>query len=110
MTHDRDRLRGLDTPPSIGVARCATTGTVERPPWSGPAVEACRVCGCQQLLPVFDGEQTNFICSDCSACWHVEQHWMSRVAPTTCPGCPHKPECSRAYLADAVRLEQRALR
>jgi nitroimidazol reductase NimA-like FMN-containing flavoprotein (pyridoxamine 5'-phosphate oxidase superfamily) len=76
-----------------------------RAPWSGPAVEACRVCGSTRLLPVTDGESTNFVCESCAACWHVDQGWMYRVHPATCPGCAFKAECSRAYLAAAVHAE-----
>ena len=77
----------------------------ERPPWSGPAVDACRACGCDRLLPVSDGDQTNFVCADCAACRHVEQGWMYRVHPATCPGCAFKEQCSRSFLAEALRLE-----
>lgn len=86
----------------------ATAATDERAPWSGPAVEACRACGCDRLLPVSDGELTNFVCDNCAACWHVEQGWMYRVHPATCPGCSYKAQCSRAYLADALRIEAAA--
>jgi hypothetical protein len=82
-----------------------TSGMEDRPPWSGPAVKGCRICGWARLLPLHDGELTNFLCPNCGACWHVEQGWMYRVNPATCPGCSHRDICSRAYLADAVRIE-----
>ena len=86
-------------------AATAARADVERAPWSGPAVDACRACGCDRLVPVSDGELTNFVCADCAACWHVEQGWMYRVHPATCPGCSFRAECSKSFLADALRLE-----
>jgi nitroimidazol reductase NimA-like FMN-containing flavoprotein (pyridoxamine 5'-phosphate oxidase superfamily) len=82
----------------------------ERPPWSGPAVAACRVCGSDRMLPVSDGESTNFVCENCASCWHVEQGWMYRVNPATCPGCRFKAECSRAYLAGVMHAERAGAR
>ena len=87
-------------------SRAASPGVTEMPyrsPWSGPAVESCRACGDDRLVPVTDGEQTNFICVGCAACWHVEQGWMYRVDPATCPGCAYQAECSHAYIADGLR-------
>ncbi len=88
------RRLSLDARAARRAASMATA--VDRPPWSGPAVEACRACGGHRLLPVSDGELTNFVCEKCAACWHVEAGWMYRVHPATCPGCSYKAQFSRA--------------
>jgi nitroimidazol reductase NimA-like FMN-containing flavoprotein (pyridoxamine 5'-phosphate oxidase superfamily) len=96
------RLRGAPLPSELPER---TSRLSSRAPWSGPAVDACRSCGWARLLPVNDGELTNFLCPNCGVCWHVEQGWMSRVDPTTCPGCRHRNVCTRAFLADALTIE-----
>jgi hypothetical protein len=74
-------------------------------PWSGPGLDACLVCGCDQLLAVTDGEVANLVCTGCAACWHVEAGWVRRVVPRNCPGCAFKRNCAPASLADAVIKE-----
>jgi hypothetical protein len=48
---------------------------------------ACLTCGCDDLIPVNDGELTNFLCPRCAKCWHAELGYIHRVLPETCPGC-----------------------
>jgi hypothetical protein len=72
------------------------------PPWSGPPLGACRRCGGTSMVPVSDGEMTNFVCISCGACWHVEMGWMSRVSPATCPGCALRTSCTRLHVAAAT--------
>ncbi|HVM01316.1 MAG TPA: hypothetical protein VM263_01500 [Acidimicrobiales bacterium] len=54
----------------------------------------CPNCGNGRLTPVFDGEETNFVCEHCGCCWHVGLGWIDRVNPATCPGCPRRRVCS----------------
>lgn len=58
----------------------------------------CPTCGNGQLTPVSDGEDTNFLCRDCGACWHVCLGWVDRVNPATCPGCPSRDVCEAARI------------
>ena len=63
-------------------------------------VGPCPECHEGKLQANFDGEQTNFLCRSCGLCWHPELDWVSRVNPSTCPGCPERDICttpSRAY-------------
>jgi hypothetical protein len=53
----------------------------------------CPTCGNGRLRAVFDGEQTNFHCTDCRACWHGEVAFVHRVDPGTCAGCPAHASC-----------------
>lgn len=53
----------------------------------------CPVCGNGRLTSVSDGEETNFLCTECGCCWHVGLGWIDRVNPETCPGCPSRPIC-----------------
>ena len=56
-------------------------------------VGPCPRCGHGLLQAVFDGELTNFVCTECNACWHGELAWVKRVDPGTCPGCPMRDVC-----------------
>ena len=55
-------------------------------------VVRCPACGTEDLETVSDGENTNFLCRTCWACWHVELGWVQRVDPRSCP-CGHREEC-----------------
>lgn len=59
----------------------------------GGALEACPSCGGTELLPVRDLDDTNFLCSACWRCWHIEFSMAYPVDPLTCSGCPHRDEC-----------------
>jgi hypothetical protein len=67
--------------------------------------EACPGCGGIGLEVVSDGELTNFYCSSCVSCWHVELGWVHRVGMTACQGCDHEPRC---LLKEAVRSGRHA--
>lgn len=54
----------------------------------------CWDCGSPSLRAVSDGEDTNFVCLSCGACWHVALGQVHRVDPTTCPGCDALSLCS----------------
>lgn len=56
----------------------------------------CPTCEHNVMEAVSDGEMTNFRCLSCGACWHIELGWVSRVDPSTCPGCEHRTECMAA--------------
>ena len=56
----------------------------------------CPSCGNGRLSPVSDGEETNFLCRECGACWHVSLGWVDRVNPATCPGCASRDVCESA--------------
>jgi hypothetical protein len=45
---------------------------------------------------VSDGEMTNFRCVRCRGCWRIELGWVSRIGPSTCPGCEHRLEDAAA--------------
>ena len=62
----------------------------------GPPPMTCPGCNAVGLLAVSDGWDTNFLCPTCGACWHFELGWISRVDPTTCPGCPDRDVCLAA--------------
>lgn len=53
----------------------------------------CPDCGGDRLEAVSDGELTNFRCTSCGSCWHLELGWVSRVDPVACLACPHREEC-----------------
>jgi hypothetical protein len=55
----------------------------------------CLACGGESFHAISVGEETNFRCTDCGACWHLEFGWVSPVDPTTCPGCPLGTECGK---------------
>ena len=59
----------------------------------GGSLEACPSCGRTELLAVRDLDDTNFLCTGCGKCWHVEFSVAYRVDPLTCAGCPHRDEC-----------------
>jgi len=63
------------------------------------AATRCPAC-LGRLRAVSDGEMTNFLCRQCGRCWHVELGHVSRVDPTTCPGCPFLPACLSRYADD----------
>lgn len=48
-------------------------------------VVLCPACGSEDLVTVSDAEDTNFRCSGCGRCWHVELGWVQQVDPHTCP-------------------------
>jgi hypothetical protein len=52
----------------------------------------CPDCGGEVMEAVSDGEMTNFRCVGCGGCWRVELGWVSRIVPSTCPGCEHHME------------------
>ena len=54
----------------------------------------CPDCGNGRLQAVFDGDSTNFLCTNCGDCWHPELAWVHRVNPTTCPGCASREVCT----------------
>jgi hypothetical protein len=56
-------------------------------------VMECPHCGAGDLEVAWDGELTNFLCRRCWSCWHLELGVVQRIDPTTCPHCPHQPEC-----------------
>jgi len=60
----------------------------------------CPHCRSQSLEPVSDGFETNFFCTACARCWHVELGYVSRVDPLTCRGCPERQRCTRTWKAD----------
>jgi len=53
----------------------------------------CPRCGHDTMEAVSDGWETHFLCLGCWTCWHVELGHMTPVPHSTCPGCPHRPEC-----------------
>jgi hypothetical protein len=63
------------------------------------AATCCPACT-GRLRAVSDGEMTNFLCRQCGRCWHVELGHISRVDPTTCPGCPFLQSCMSRYAND----------
>jgi len=67
----------------------------------GGALDACPSCGLVELTAVRDLDDTNFLCTRCGRCWHVECAVAYRVDPLTCAGCPHRDECL-ARLEDDV--------
>lgn len=60
----------------------------------GPSPGRCWECGSPSLRAVSDGDDTNFVCPSCGACWHVALGRVHRVDPVTCPGCEARPLCS----------------
>lgn len=53
----------------------------------------CPACGNGRLRVVFDGDLTNFLCTECRACWHPERASVQRVDHAGCPGCLSYPRC-----------------
>lgn len=74
----------------------ATQGRAERTP-----LGTCPGCGSEQLVTVTDGEYTNFLCERCARCWHIDLGRVSRVDPTSCPGCPRRGFCESRLPLDA---------
>jgi hypothetical protein len=64
----------------------------------------CPRCDAARLRAIADGEDVNFFCEGCGACWHVELGWVHRVDPTTCPGCPARGECTSRYAFDHLSV------
>jgi uncharacterized protein YbjT (DUF2867 family) len=60
----------------------------------------CPACGSTQLQTVTDGEYTNFLCERCARCWHIDLGHVSRVDPSSCPGCPRRGFCERRLPLD----------
>ena len=69
-------------------------------------VLACPTCGNDVLEAVSDGEDTNFLCLGCWACWHWDLGYLIPVSATTCPGCQHRDECLRRRGAPAAEAER----
>ena len=72
---------------------------------SAGLIGPCPECSNGRLQPVSDGDRTNFLCDRCGICWHAEVDAVSRVNPSTCPGCPQRDVCQasrRAYWASLV--------
>jgi hypothetical protein len=65
------------------------------PTMVGPLAR-CPGCRSSQLRAVCDGEDTNFVCLSCLACWRVAMGFVSLVAPATCPGCQLHDACISA--------------
>ena len=65
-------------------------------------VGPCPRCSNGVLRAVSDGEGTNFLCETCGTCWHPELAWVTRVNPTTCPGCPSAHVCAEGWAAPAA--------
>jgi hypothetical protein len=78
----------------------AVVNAAEIPGPNGP-LGACPACGAAEVLPVLDLDDTNFLCTRCGKCWHVEFGVVYRVDPLTCAGCAHRDECL-ARLGDEV--------
>jgi hypothetical protein len=75
------------------------------PTMMGPLAR-CPGCGSAQLRAVDDGDDTNFVCLSCLACWHVELGFVRLVAPATCPGCLLHDAC---VAAARYRVEEGAV-
>lgn len=76
----------------------STNGSSLEPSGLGAATR-CPACA-GRLRVVSDEEMTNFLCRECGRCWHVELSRVSRVDPTTCPGCPFLEACLSRYVND----------
>lgn len=57
----------------------------------GPSPGRCWECGSPSLRVVSDGDDPNFVCPSCGACWHVVLGHVHRVHSATCPGCDARP-------------------
>jgi hypothetical protein len=71
-----------------------------QPHWLASPLQACPTCGSQRLVAVRDGNETNFVCEDCTRCWHVELGYVHRVDPHTCSRCRYAERCLAVYEAD----------
>ena len=52
------------------------------------------------MVAVHDWEESNFLCTACGRCWHVELSYVHRVDPLTCAGCPRREECLARFGED----------
>lgn len=69
-------------------------------PTGGGPVGSCPTCRGTEFLTVRDWDDTNFLCTNCGRCWHVEFSQVYRVDPLTCAGCSHRSECLARFGAD----------
>jgi CBS domain-containing protein len=54
----------------------------------------CPQCDSDSLRPVINAaEETNFLCLQCRACWHLVSGELARVDQHGCPGCPDRHFC-----------------
>ncbi len=63
-------------------------------------LDRCPTCESAQLVPVADGANVNWLCVECSRCWHVELGHVWRVDPGTCDRCDNHKHCARVYAED----------
>jgi hypothetical protein len=64
----------------------------------------CPGCGSDALLGVTDGDLVNLVCTTCISCWHVELGAVSRVSPSTCPGCKLVDLCRAAHAGVTIAV------
>ena len=74
--------------------------TLERPAVFGGPLERCPSCGATELVAVHDWDDTNFLCTTCDRCWHIELSYVLRVDPLTCRDCSRRPGCVERFGTD----------
>jgi hypothetical protein len=67
----------------------------------GFPLEACPSCGSDAIAAVHDGDDTNFACTTCYACWHLAFGVVYQHPAATCPGCRLAELCRAAQTAVA---------
>jgi len=71
-------------------------------------LHTCPKCDSAKLVPVRDGNDVNFLCLECSRCWHVELGRVWRVDPGTCERCEHFGRCAKVFATDHQQGESAA--
>jgi hypothetical protein len=79
-----------------------TTVTTEPGQFGLGVIDACPECHSKDLCAVHDGRGTNVYCNSCGACWSMSLGWVTRVNPSTCPGCGRRAECLAKQKADEL--------
>jgi len=92
------RAHGIRQLPLVETGR--VVGTVERDDLADEAeaevlagARRCPRCDGEWLRPVSTVDATNFLCSLCGTCWHLQGGTLVQVEQRTCPGCPEHNFC-----------------
>lgn len=91
VRHRAETYQGRSAlPPPARAGHGGNVNIDAAPRWEGGE---CPRCGASAFLAVTDGDEVNFVCTECGACLHVELGYVAIVDPFTCPGCDRRHEC-----------------
>ncbi len=74
---------------------------IDASPISKPLIY-CPACHSTELEAIVEAvvQDVHFLCNGCGRCWDVALGSVTRVAPTSCLGCPKRGRCEQVYAAD----------